>query len=67
MTEEERTQFQQMAQTVKELKEFIERNFNQDGSPKVPALVIQASDSVTTPSGSIRVDTNLGPKNILVA
>lgn len=66
MSPEERAQFQQMAQTVNDLKNFIERNFNQDGTPKAPAIVVQASDSVTTPGGSIRVETNLGPKNILV-
>lgn len=66
MSPEERAQFQQMAQTVKELSEFIDRNFNQDGTSKNPAIVIQAQDAVTTPGGSIRVDTNLGPKNILV-
>ena len=66
MNEEERTQFQQMVQTVNDLKAFIERNFNQDGTPKAPPIVIQAQDTVTTPGGSIRVETNLGPKNILV-
>lgn len=66
MTEEERTQFQQMVQTVNKLNDFIERYFNQDGTTKAPPIVIQAQDTVTTPSGSIRVETNLGPKNILV-
>lgn len=66
MSPEERTQFQQMAQTVNELKGFIERNFNLDGTPKAPPIVIQAQDTTTTPGGSIRVETNLGPKNILV-
>jgi len=66
MTEEERTQFQQMVQTVNKLNDFIERYFNQDGTTKTPPIVIQAQDAVTTPSGSIRVETSLGPKNILV-
>lgn len=55
-----------MVQTVNELKGFIERHFNQDGTPKAAPIVIQASDAEVTPSGSIRVETNLGPKNILV-
>jgi hypothetical protein len=66
MSPEERTQFEQMVQTVNRLNDFIERNFNQDGTPKAPPIVIQAQDAVTTPGGSIRVETNLGPKNILV-
>lgn len=66
MNEEERTQFQQMVQTVNKLNDFIERNFNQDGTSKAPPIVIQAQDTTTTPGGSIRVETNLGPKNILV-
>ena len=66
MTEDERTQFQEMVRTVNDLKGFIDRNFNQDGTPKAPAIVIQAQDTTTTPSGSIRVETNLGPRNILV-
>lgn len=66
MSPEERTQFQQMAQTVSELKNFIERYFNQDGTPKAPPLVIESNDASTVASGSIRVQTNLGPKNILV-
>lgn len=66
MTEEERTQFQQMVQTVNKLNDFIERYFNQDGTTKAPPIVIQAQDAVTTATGSIRVETSLGPKNILV-
>lgn len=66
MTEEERAQFQQLVQTVNKLNDFIERYFNQDGTPKAPPIVIQAQDTTTTPGGSIRVETNLGPKNILV-
>lgn len=66
MNEQERTQFQQMQQTVNKLNDFIERYFNPDGTPKAPPIVVQAQDAETTPSGSIRVETSLGPKNILV-
>lgn len=66
MTEEERTQFQQMVQTVNKLNDFIERYFNPDGTTKAPPIVVQAQDTVNTPGGSIRVETSLGPKNILV-
>ena len=66
-TPEERTEFDNLKREVASLKQFIEQNFNQDGTPKQAALVISASDSVTTPVGSIRVSTNLGPRNILIA
>lgn len=56
-----------MKDTVRELQDFIERYFNPDGTPKNLILTIEAEDEVTTPAGSIRVITNKGPKNILIA
>lgn len=67
MSPEEKAQFNQLIQTVSDLKRFIEQNFNPDGSTKLPPIVIEVEDATTTASGSIRVITNKGPKNILVA
>lgn len=67
MNDQERQEFEQMKDTVRELQDFIERYFNPDGTPKNLILTIEAEDEVTTPAGSIRVITNKGPKNILIA
>lgn len=67
MSPEDRTEFNEMKNTVNELQQFIERNFNPDGSPKNQVLTIEAEDTTTTPSGSIRLITNKGPKNVLIA
>lgn len=67
MSPEERTEFEEMKNTVNELQGFIERYFNPDGSPKNSVLIIEAEDAVTTPAGSIRLITNKGPKNVLIA
>lgn len=67
MSPEEKQQFDEMVQTVGELKQFIEQYFNPDGTPKNAPLIIEAEDTTTTPAGSIRIITNKGPKNVLIA
>jgi len=68
MNEQERQEFNDLKAQVKELTDFITQNFNEDGTPRNPfPVVIEAEDSTTAAAGSIRVITNKGPKNILVA
>ena len=67
MSPEQTAEFNEMKNTVNELQQFIEHNFNPDGSPKNQVLTIEAEDTVTTPAGSIRLITNKGPKNVLIA
>lgn len=67
MSPEEQEEFNEMKNTVGELKRFIEQNFNPSGDAKNAPLVIEAEDTTTTPTGSIRVITSKGPKNILIA
>lgn len=67
MNPEQQAQFAQMQQTINEMNAFISNVFNSDGTLKNPQLVIEANDNVTTPAGTIRIQTNLGPRNVLVA
>jgi len=67
MNEQERQQFQEMVQKVDEMTRIFQNTFNADGSIKIPQLVIQPKDTaLTTPSGAVRVETNIGPINVLV-
>lgn len=67
MSPEEREEFNQMKASVLEMQRFIQQYLNPDGTPKNSLTVIEAEDSTTTPTGSIRIITNKGPKNILIA
>lgn len=67
MSPEEKQAFDELASEVADMKQFIERHFNPDGTPKNNPLVIEAEDTTTTPAGSIRIITNKGPKNVLIA
>lgn len=67
MSPEERQEFDEMKSTVLEMQQFIQQHFNPDGTPKNSVLVIETEDTTTTPAGSIRIITNKGPKNILIA
>ena len=67
MNEQEKQEVAALKIQVKELSDFISLYFNPDGTMKNPPLVIEAGDAVATPVGTIRVQTNLGPKNILIA
>ena len=67
MTPEQQEQFDQMQRTINEMNTFFSNVFNPDGSLKNPALVIQPKDTaVTAASGSVRLETNLGPINVLI-
>ncbi len=67
MTPELQQQIDQMQRTINEMNTFISAVFNPDGTLKNPSLVIQPKDTaVTTASGSVRLETNLGPINVLV-
>ena len=65
-TPEKEKQLQELQKTVDELKDFIERYFNSDGTQKNNVVIIEAEDTNTTPTGSIRVITSKGPRNILI-
>jgi hypothetical protein len=67
MSPEERAQFNQMQNAIRELQLFIEQNFNPDGTAKAAPLVIEAEDTTTAAAGSIRIITSKGPKNVLIA
>lgn len=67
MSPEERTEFNQMRDTVREMQRFIEQNFNPDGTPKNAPLIVEAEDNTTAAAGSIRIITSKGPKNVLIA
>lgn len=67
LSPEERQEIDELKNTVSELQRFIEQNFSPDGSAKNAIVIIETEDTTTTPAGSIRVITNKGPKNILIA
>jgi hypothetical protein len=68
MNYQERQQFQEMVRKVEEMTRIFQSTFNPDGSIKVKQLEIQPKDTaVTAASGSVRVETNIGPINVLVA
>lgn len=67
MNPEQQAQLNEMQRTINEMNTFISNIFNPDGTLKNPSLVIQPKDTaVTTASGSVRLETNLGPINVLV-
>jgi hypothetical protein len=67
MTPEIQEQINQMQRTINEMNTFISAVFNPDGSLKNPNLIIQPKDTaVTTATGSVRLETNLGPINVLI-
>lgn len=67
MNEQERQAFQKMQSQVEEMTRIFQNTFNPDGSIKLKQLEIQPKDTaVTAASGSVRVETNLGPINVLV-
>lgn len=67
MTPEIQEQINQMQNTINQMNTFISNVFNPDGTLKNPSLVIQPKDTaVTTATGSVRLETNLGPINVLI-
>jgi hypothetical protein len=67
MNDQERQAFQKMQSQLYEMTRVFQNIFNADGSIKVSQLVIQPKDTaLTTPSGAVRVETNVGPINVLV-
>jgi len=67
MNPEQQVQFDQMQRTINEMTSFFNNVFNPDGTLKNPSLVIQPKDTaVTTATGSVRLETNLGPINVLI-
>lgn len=56
-----------MQRQLDEMSRILQSALNPDGSIKVKQLEIQPKDtSVTAASGSVRVETNIGPINVLV-
>jgi len=56
-----------MQSTIDQMSAFINMTFNPDGTLKNPTLIIQPKDTaVTAASGSVRLETNLGPINVLI-
>ena len=66
MSPDERAEFNELKQTVNDMAAFIQQHFNEDGTPKQPPIVIEADGNGSTPGGSVRVQTNLGPKDFIV-
>lgn len=67
MNPETQEQINQMQRTIDEMSSFINMTFNPDGTLKNPTLIIQPKDTaVTAASGSVRLETNLGPINVLI-
>jgi hypothetical protein len=67
MTPEIQQQIEGMQRTINEMNTFISAVFNPDGTLKNPSLVIQPKDTaVTSATGSVRIETNLGPINVLI-
>jgi hypothetical protein len=56
-----------MKRSVAEMTALIQNAFNPDGTVKIQNLTTLPKDtSVTAASGSVRVETNLGPINVLI-
>ena len=64
MTPEEQAQFDGLKRQVEELTGRLDSILNKDGNLTIPIIL---KDSDTTASGSIRIETNEGPFNVLVA
>lgn len=66
MNEQEREEFNQMKNRLEEMTAIFEATFNSDGTLKQSPLVIEADGNGSTAGGSVRMQTNLGPKDFLV-
>lgn len=68
MNDTERAEFEVMKRQVSEMTTILRTVFNADGTIKQNQLVTGPKDtSTTSATGVVRVETNLGPLNILVA
>lgn len=65
MTPEEQQQMDDLKRRVDDLTALVESAFNSDGTLKIPMLTIEADGDGSTPGGSVRMLTNLGPKDFI--
>lgn len=66
MTPEEKQLLDNLNQKVDDMSKLIEAAFNSDGTLKQSPLVIQADGNGNTAGSSVRMETNLGPKDFLI-
>lgn len=68
MNDTEKMEFEELKRKVQEMTLVMQSVFNPDGTIKQAQLITGPKDTATTSAtGVVRVETNLGPINVLVA
>ncbi len=67
MNASERQEFNDMKRQLQEMTTLMQRVINPDGSVNSQVVIQPKDTSTTTATGVVRMETNLGPINVLVA
>lgn len=68
MTPEQTQEFENLKRSVAEMTALIQNAFNADGTVKIQNLTVLPKDTaVTAATGTVRIETNSGPMDFLVA
>lgn len=68
MTPEQTQEFENLKRSVAEMMALIQNAFNADGTVKIQNLTVLPKDTaVTAATGTVRIETNSGPMDFLVA